>query len=129
MTDPISDMLTRIRNASKIKKQHVDVPASRVKFAIAKILEAEGFAEKVEMVQSGTHSNIRIHLKYDGRQPAITTIDRVSTPGRRIYAKSNALPRVQSGYGIAIVSTSNGLMTNKEAMKRHLGGEIICEVF
>lgn len=129
MTDPISDMLTRIRNASSSKKQHVDVPASRVKFAIAKILESEGFVGKVEMVQSGNHSDIRLNLKYEGRQPAITSIDRVSTPGRRIYVKSTALPRVQSGYGIAIVSTSNGLMTNKEAMKRHLGGEIICEVF
>lgn len=130
MTDPISDMLSRIRNASRVTKPSVDVPLSKVKFAIAKILEAEKFVEKVEMVEVLKRPYIRLTLKYDeNRSPAITNIDRVSKPGRRVYVKTDGLRTIQSGFGFSIVSTPNGLMTNKEARKRRLGGEIICEVF
>lgn len=129
MTDPISDMLTRIRNASLVKKQYVDVPASKVKFAIAKILEAENYVDKVEMVEELKRPMIRVHLKYQDRESVISSIKRVSKPGRRVYVKTDHLPRVQSGFGIAILSTPNGLMTNKEAKKRRLGGEVICEIF
>lgn len=130
MTDPISDMLSRIRNASRVTKPSVDVPLSKVKFAIAKILEAEKFVEKVETVEVLKRPYIRITLKYDvDHAPAITTISRVSKPGRRVYVKVDELRTIQSGFGFSIVSTPNGLMTNKEARKRRLGGEIICEVF
>jgi small subunit ribosomal protein S8 len=129
LTDPISDMLTRIRNASKVKRAHVDVPVSKIKFAIAKILENEGFVEKVTQIQDGNFSVMRIELKYNANQPAITEINRVSKPGRRIYAKVDELKVVRSGLGVSILSTPNGLMTNNEARKRRLGGEVICEVF
>ena len=130
MTDPISDMLSRIRNASRVTKPSVDVPLSKVKFAIAKILEAEKFVEKVETVEVLKRPYIRITLKYDAdNAAAITTISRVSKPGRRVYVKVDDLRTIQSGFGFSIVSTPNGLMTNKEARKRRLGGEIICEVF
>ena len=129
MTDPISDMLTRIRNAATVKKQYVDVPLSKIKFAIAKILEAENYVEKVEKVEVNKRPYIRLNLKYNDRTPVIQSIKRVSTPGRRVYVQKENLPRVQSGFGIAILSTSNGLMTNNEARKRKLGGEVICEVY
>lgn len=130
ITDPISDMLTRIRNASMVKKRTVDIPLSKVKFAIAKILESQGYVEGVEVVEVGKRQYIRVTLKYhDNKAPAISSIQRISTPGRRIYLKSKELPIVKAGYGFAIVSTPNGLMTNLEAKKRHLGGELICEIF
>lgn len=129
ITDPISDMLTRIRNASKVKKQYVDIPLSKIKFAIAKILEAENYVEKVEMVEVGKRPIIRAYLKYTNDQPAITSLTRISKPGGRVYVKTDELPNVQSGFGMAIVSTPNGLMTNSEARKRRLGGEVICEIF
>lgn len=129
LTDPISDMLTRIRNASKVRKAHVDVPVSKIKFSIAKILEAEGFIAKVSQIQEGHFPVMRIELKYNNNQPAITSIDRVSKPGRRVYAKVDELKAIRSGLGFSIVSTPNGLMTNNEARKRRLGGEVICEIF
>lgn len=130
MTDPISDFLTRLRNASIVKKEIVEVPASKIKYSIAKILETEGYVATVEQYQDGVRSMMRIALKYgDGREPAITQIRRVSKPGLRIYRKADELRRVRSGYGFAIVSTPNGLMTSLEARKRRLGGEVICEVF
>lgn len=128
MTDPISDMLTRIRNAQAVKKSELTLPYSKIKFHIAKILEAEGYVAKVEEVTSGKFPSIRIGLKYDERRPMIRMIKRVSKPGLRVYAKSDALPRVLSDIGIAIISTPNGLMTNKQARARHLGGEVICEI-
>lgn len=129
-TDPISDMLTRIRNASTVRKGTVEMPLSKIKFAIGKILEAEGYVEKAEVVEVAKKPTLRVTLKYTAdRAPAITNLKRVSTPGRRIYAKALELPRVRSGKGIAIISTSNGMMTNAEARKRRLGGEIICEIF
>ncbi len=130
MTDPISDMLTRIRNASAVRKSSVEIPLSQIKFAIAKILESKGFVSSVEVKEEGIRKIIRIGLLYDlSRNPKISSITRISTPGRRVYKKSSEIARVRSGYGFAIISTPNGLMTSDEARKRRLGGEVICEVY
>jgi small subunit ribosomal protein S8 len=128
ITDPISDMLTRIRNSSMVHKPEVRVPYSKMKIAIANILAAEGYVTGVEKITTG-HGEIRIVLKYDGKEPAIRNLRRVSKPSQRTYGGYASLPRVLSDHGIAIVSTSQGVMTNKEARKRKLGGEILCEVF
>ncbi|HJV32940.1 MAG TPA: 30S ribosomal protein S8 [Patescibacteria group bacterium] len=128
ITDPISDMLTRIRNASMVKKAEVRIPYSNLKYAVAKILAEEGYVGSVEKVATG-HGEIRLTLKYAGGEAAIRNITRVSKPGHRAYAGYADLPRVLSDHGIAIVSTSQGVMTNKEARKRKLGGEVLCEVF
>lgn len=128
ITDPISDMLTRIRNASQVKKPEVRIPYSNLKYAVAKILAEEGYVGAVEKVAAG-HGEIRLTLKYTGGEAAIRNITRVSKPGLRAYAGYAELPRVLSDHGIAIVSTSQGVMTNKEARKRKLGGEVLCEVF
>lgn len=127
-TDPISDMLTRIRNAQAVKKTDVVLSYSKMKEAIANILSHEGYIASVETQGEGTVRSLRLKLKYDHNRPVIRSIQRVSTPGRRVYAGAGELPRVMSGLGIAIISTSNGLMTNKEARTRKLGGEVICEV-
>jgi small subunit ribosomal protein S8 len=127
-TDPISDMLTRIRNAQSVKKAEVVLPYSKIKFHIAKILEKEGYVQAAEVVDQAKFPMLKIVLKYQNKRPNIQSIDRVSKPGRRVYAKSGNLPHVLSGIGIAIISTPNGLMTNREARARHLGGEVICEI-
>ncbi len=129
ITDPISDMLTRIRNASQVRKGEAVVPFSKLKFAIAKILAQEGFVGTVEKTTGSGFGELHIALKYDGKEPIIRSIQRISKPGRRAYAKYDTLPRVLSDNGIAIVSTSQGVMTNKEARRRKLGGEVLCEVF
>lgn len=129
ITDPISDMLTRIRNAQAVKKREIVMPFSKVKFAIAKILEKEGYVQDVRQVEEGKFRTLRIGLKYQDRSPVIQSLRRVSTPGRRVYTKSTELPKILSDLGIAIISTPNGLMTNKEARARHLGGEVICEIY
>lgn len=129
MTDPISDMLTRIRNASMVRKSSIELPSSKMKFAIAKILEAEGYVGAVEQFMDGSKPMLRIALKYQGRTPRISSLSRVSKPGRRIYKKADELTSVRSGFGLSILSTSNGLMTASEARKRRLGGELICEIF
>lgn len=128
MTDPISDMLTRIRNAQMVKKTNVSLPFSKMKYAIAKILEQEGYVGKVERAEEAKFPMIRIGLSYENNAPKIQSVRRVSRPGRRVYAKTTELPRVMSDLGIAIISTPNGLMTNKEARARRLGGEVICEI-
>ena len=128
MTDPIADMLTRIRNASAIKKHDVILPLSRVKFEIAKILEKEGYLSHVEKTPDA-RPMLKLKLKYGSDGPAVRDIKRISKPGRRVYAPKTELPNVLNDIGIAVVSTSSGLMTNKEARKRGLGGEIVCEVF
>lgn len=130
MTDPISDMLTRIRNAGMTRARTVEMPRSNMKFAVAKIMQGEGFISGVESYEDGNKPMIRLTLKYDDSgSSAISSITRVSKPGQRVYVKSTDLGRVRSGMGFAIVSTPNGLMTTKEAKKRHLGGELICEVY
>jgi len=129
ITDPISDMLTRIRNAQAVKKAELVFPYSNMKFAIAKILEKEGFVGKSIKITEAKFPMIQIELKYQNNCPAIKSIQRISRPGRRVYTKSEDLRSILSGLGISIVSTSNGLMTNKEAHARHLGGEVVCEVY
>jgi small subunit ribosomal protein S8 len=125
MTDPIADMLTRIRNAAAAKKREVVLPNSKIKFTIAKILEKEGYLDDVK--QDGKELSFAIRFA-DG-VAALTDIKRISKPGRRIYKKRDELPSVLSGRGIAVVSTSQGLMTNVEAKMRSLGGEIVCEIY
>ncbi len=130
MTDPISDMLTRLRNAFAVSKREVVLPYSNVKFAIAKILEKEGYVNAVEKITiDGKFPTLRMGLVYRDSTPALVEVHRVSKPGHRVYVKCDEMPRVKSDMGIAIVSTSNGLMTNKDARSRKLGGEILCEVF
>lgn len=134
MTDPIADMLTRIRNALAAKKPEVILPFSKIKLGIVEILKKEGFIKEVEEISKGRGENnfdqIRIVLKYLGpKEPAISSLKRISKPGRRIYASKDELPRVLNNLGIAIISTSQGLMTNKEAKKAGLGGEVVCEIY
>jgi small subunit ribosomal protein S8 len=128
-TDPISDFLTRLRNAQHAHLDAVKAPSSRMKFTIAKILEREGYVGTVSESAEGAKKTITVALKYDGREPVIRNIKRVSTPGRRVYRGAGELPRVLSDLGIAIISTSAGVMTNKEARKRKLGGEVLCEIY
>lgn len=130
MTDPISDMLTRIRNAGAARVRTVEMPRSNMKYAVAKIMQAEGFLANVESYEDGNKPMMRVTLKTDETgHSVITSIKRVSKPGQRVYVKSDELKRVPSGMGVSIVSTPNGLMTASDAKKRHLGGELICEVF
>ena len=126
ITDPIADMLTRIRNAGTAKHETVDVPASEMKKAIAEILLNEGFIKAYQIVDNGTQGIIRITLKYlPGKEKAIQGLRRVSKPGLRIYAGADELPRVLNGLGIAIISTSKGIMTDKAARAAHVGGEVL----
>ena len=127
-TDPIADMLTRIRNALMAHKSEVEVPFSKIKFSIAQILADEKYIDKVE-IEKNKHTGLKIKLKYEDGKPGIQSIERVSKPGRRVYEKNQDLPQVRSGQGILIISTPRGLMTNKEARKKHFGGEIICKIY
>ena len=128
-TDPIADMLTRIRNSLAVGKKEVRIPYSRVKFEIAKLLKETGYVLDAKKTPE-TMSQIVVTLRYKGKgNPGIRNIKRVSTPGRRVYANKETLPSVLGGIGIAIVSTSQGIMTNKEAKKLQLGGEVMCEIY
>lgn len=130
MTDPIADMLTRIRNASNAKKDRVEIPASRTKAEIARILDREGYIRKYEVVRKDKFDVIVVYLKYGtDRRATITGIKRISTPGLRVYAKKDGMPRVLGGLGIAILSTSKGVMTEKEANANRVGGEVMCYVW
>ena len=130
ITDPVADMLTRIRNANSAKHDTVDVPASNLKKAIAQILLDEGYIKSFQIVEDGTQGVIRIALKYlPGKEKAIQGLRRVSKPGLRVYAGADELPRVLKGLGIAIISTSKGVMTDKEARKAHVGGEVLAFVW
>ena len=131
ITDPIADMLTRIRNASNAKHDTVDVPASIMKKAIAQILLDEGYIKNFQTINDGTQGVIRITLKYiqPGKEKAISGLRRVSKPGLRVYAGADELPRVLRGLGIAIVSTSKGIMTDKKAREAHVGGEVLAFVW
>lgn len=128
-TDPISDFLTRLRNAQTVNKDSITSPSSRMKFTIAKILQKEGYVGQVTEETEGWKKVITVELKYDNNEPAIRSIKRISKPGRRVYVGSKELPVVLSDMGIVILSTSQGVMTNKEARKRKLGGEILCEIY
>lgn len=130
MNDPISDMLTRIRNAMAVDKRFVDIPASNMKKRIAFVLKQESYIEDFIFVKDGINSRIRIILKYDIKGNAvITAIERVSKPGRRVYVNQNQLPRVLDGLGISILSTSKGVLSNKVAKRFGIGGEVICNVW
>ncbi|MCI6044405.1 30S ribosomal protein S8 [bacterium] len=131
MSDPIADMLTRIRNANTAKHDTVDVPASKMKLAIADILVREGYITKYEIVEDGNFKNIRITLKYgaDKNEKIITGLKRISKPGLRVYAGKDELPKVLGGLGIAILSTNQGVITDKEARKLQVGGEVLAFVW
>ena len=130
ITDPVADMLTRIRNANTAKHESVDVPASNLKKAIAKILLDEGYIKSFQIIDDGTQGIIRITLKYlPGKEKAIQGLRRVSKPGLRVYAGADELPKVLKGLGIAIVSTSKGVMTDKAARAAHIGGEVLAFVW
>ncbi|MFA5175079.1 MAG: 30S ribosomal protein S8 [Patescibacteria group bacterium] len=128
MTDPVADMLTRIRNASLVHKKEAVVPYSKLKMNIAKILEREGFLDKAEEITEGLLS-ILLKLKYVNGVPAIQHIERISKPGHRRYVSKDEIKSVLNGFGISIISTSKGILTNKEAKKNNIGGELICEVY
>ena len=143
-TDPIADMLTRIRNAQMIKKSEVTLPYSKLKLNIVKLLESEKWLGKVEILEPQLESNakaknqkdidakfkqIKIEILYNNKEPKITNIKKISTPGQRVYAGKDEMPVVLNNYGISVVSTSKGLMTNKQAKKENIGGEILCEVY
>ena len=130
ITDPVADMMTRIRNANTAKHESVDVPASNLKKAIAQILLDEGYIKSFEVVEDGTQGIIRIQLKYlAGKEKVISGLRRVSKPGLRVYAGADELPRVLKGLGIAIISTSKGVMTDKKARANHVGGEVLAFVW
>ena len=130
MTDPISDMLTRIRNAMAVDKRFVDIPVSNIKKRIAFVLKQENYIEDFVFIKDSINTRIRIFLKYDIKGNAvITAIERVSKPGRRVYVNQNQLPRVLDGLGISILSTSKGVLSNKVAKRFGVGGEVICNVW
>ncbi len=130
VTDPVSDMLVRIRNAIMAKHEFVPVPASKLKLAIARILKSEGFISDFEIVKGKPERVIKIHLRYyDGKKPAIAGLERVSKPGLRIYIGHDEIPRVYGGLGLAIISTSKGLRTSQQAKRLGIGGEVLCYVW
>lgn len=129
MTDTIADMLTQIRNAQAVDKETVSIPFSNLKYEIAEILEKGGFVEKVKKRGRKERKKIEITLKYENEIPAISNLKVVSRPGQRIYKSYKEIGRVKGGYGIVIISTSKGLMTDKEARKQKIGGEVICEIW
>ena len=130
MTDPLADMFTRIRNGSKAKFEKVDVPSSKLKREVAKILKEEGFIKNFKVVtEDHQHEMIRIFLKYDANRKGVIHIKRVSKPGRRVYVGSDQIPSVMSGLGISILSTPKGILTDKSARKTNVGGEVLCYVW
>jgi small subunit ribosomal protein S8 len=130
MTDPIADMLTRIRNAVAVGHEKVDMPVSKQREGIARILATEGFIDRFETSGEGIRRNLTLILRYGPRRtPAIAGLRRVSRPGHRVYRQATEIPRVQGGLGVAVVSTSQGLMADRDARRRSLGGEIVCEVW
>jgi small subunit ribosomal protein S8 len=130
MTDPIADMLTRVRNANQALLERVDIPASRLKVEVAKILKAEGFIRAYKLLDDQKQGVLRVYMKFGpGNERVLQGVRRVSRPGLRVYRNARQLPRVQSGLGVAIVSTSQGIMTGKAAQERRLGGEVLCYVW
>ena len=129
MTDPIADFLTRIRNAVQARHKFVEIPASRMKASLAEILKTQGFIADFERIEEGPQGYIRLNLRYVAGEPSVIGLRRVSRPGLRRYAGATELPRVKNGLGIAIISTSEGLMTDKEARRRNIGGEVLCYVW
>ncbi len=129
MTDPVSDLLTRIRNASEARHETVDVPSSKLKLEIARLLKEEGYISNYSPVQDNKQGIIRIQLRYEaGKSPVISSLERVSRPGCRVYAAKSEIPVVLGGLGICILSTSQGVLTGKQAMEKGLGGEVLCTI-
>jgi small subunit ribosomal protein S8 len=130
MTDNIGDMLTRIRNGGKARFDKVDIPASRMKISLARIFKDEGFIKNYKVIKDNKQGILRVYLKYDEHNlPLIQRIERVSKPSRRVYAGVEELPKVQGGLGVAVVSTSKGVMTDRQARKLGVGGEVLCQVW
>ena len=129
VTDPISDFLTRIRNAVKARKVVVEIPSSRMKLGLADILKKNNFIDDFSVIEDNKQNVIRIHLRYHNGSPAISGLQRISTPGLKMYKKSDELPRVLNGLGTAVISTPKGLMTDKEARSKSVGGEVICYIW
>jgi small subunit ribosomal protein S8 len=130
MTDTIGDMLTRIRNAGKARFDKVDIPASRMKISLARIFKDEGFIKNYKVIKDNKQGILRVYLKYDNQsQPMIHRVERVSKPSRRVYAGCEELPKVQGGLGLAVISTSKGVMTDRQARKLGVGGEVLCQVW
>jgi small subunit ribosomal protein S8 len=129
MTDPIADMITRIRNAIRAKFEEVTIPSSKLKVRIAEILKDEGYIEAYELLSNSRQGTLKVRLKYVDETPSITGLKRVSSPGRRVYVRANEVPRVLNGMGIAIISTSSGIMTDRRAREVHVGGELLCTIW
>jgi small subunit ribosomal protein S8 len=130
MTDPIADMLTRIRNANMVRHASVDIPASNAKKRLAEILLGEGFIKGFDVIDDGKQGIIRVEMKYgESKERVISGLKRISKPGLRVYAKRNEIPKVLGGLGVAVISTSNGVITDKEARKLGVGGEVICYIW
>lgn len=130
MTDPIADMLTRIRNGVAARHECVNIPASKLKVAIARVLKEEGFIKEYEVHEEGSRRIMRIHLSYSGKkEPVLSGLQRVSRPGLRVYVQKREIPRVYGGLGIAVLSTPQGVMTGQQAWRRSIGGEILCYVW
>ncbi|HPT87556.1 MAG TPA: 30S ribosomal protein S8 [Bacillota bacterium] len=129
MTDPIADMLTRIRNATIVRDKVVEVPSSKIKKELAKIFKEEGYIADYEIIDDNKQGIIRLYLKYNGKEKVISGLKRISKPGLRVYAGKDEIPRVLGGLGIAILSTSKGIMTDRQARAEGIGGEVICYVW
>lgn len=129
MTDPIADMLTRIRNAATARHTRVLIPASKMKLGIARVLKEEGYIKDIEILKDNPQGTLRLTLRYVDKKPVVTQLQRVSKPGLRVYSKQAAIPRVRGGLGIAILSTPQGLMTGSSAYKQGIGGEVVCYVW
>jgi small subunit ribosomal protein S8 len=129
MSDPIADMLTRIRNASKAKHDRVDIPASREKNEIARILKEGGYVKNFKVIENRPQGVLRVYLKYDENDQGIINLKRISKPGRRVYVDHTHVPRVLNGLGISILTTSRGIVTDREARKLNIGGEVLCYVW
>ncbi|MGO9613427.1 MAG: 30S ribosomal protein S8 [Dissulfurispiraceae bacterium] len=129
LTDPIADMLTRIRNAVLIRTEKVDIPASKMKVELAKILKEEGFIKSYKIIKDKKQGILRITLKYTENEPMITGLKRISKPGRRVYVGKGEVPKAMGGVGVAIVTTSKGILTDKECRRDGVGGEVICHVW
>jgi small subunit ribosomal protein S8 len=129
VSDPIADMLTRIRNANKMRHNSLTIPASKLKLEITRILKDEGFIRSYKYKEDNKQGQLLIYLKYINKEKTINNLKRISKPGLKVYAKKNEIPGVLGGLGIVILSTSKGIMTGKEALQRHLGGEVICYIW
>jgi small subunit ribosomal protein S8 len=130
VTDQIADMLTRIRNANLARQEHVLIPASKLKLEVAKVLKSQGYIQKYDLVDDKRQGQLRIHLRYTPeRERVITGIRRISRPGVRVYVDANHIPRVMGGLGIAVLSTSQGILTDRDARRRRIGGEVLCHVW